>query len=526
VIMRLHRGRRAVVPSLLAALTLVMAGCTSSGDGSDKSSASATPTAAAEPTAEPIKWSDCNDLVRPLIEGQPGSERPLTFECGQVKVPITYDAPDSDRLPITLLRAVHGGQTDRIGSLVINPGGPGASGLDAAIAMALTLPEPVLQRFDLVGFDPRGVGANESAVECIPAELKDRITAAEPQPTSAEQLDGAFALADEVAKGCADRYESPKALGAFNTVDTARDMDLIRQALGDQQLTYLGYSYGTTLGSTYAELFPDRVRALVLDAAVDPNADPKSDAEASAAGLEAGFDAFAQNCTSLIAGCPLGPDPRRFLDDLLLQASQAPIPSAKEGETRTATTGVIVTAVVSAMYDPASWPQLSQSLAAARLGDSTGVFSLADGYSGRLQDGTYTNLLDANIAINCADTKQTYEQDEVRALAAEWDAKYPLFGAGAATGLYTCTPWKADRTPLPERDAAGSAPILVVGNEGDPITPLPGAKDLAEDLTSGVLLIWQGTGHTAYPKTPCVTDAVDHYLIDLVPPLDGLTCPA
>ena len=159
-------------------------------------------------------------------------------------------------------------------------------------------------------------------------------------------------------------------------------------------------------------------------------------------------------------------------------------------------------------------------------GDAAGIFSLADGYSGRLDDDTYSNLLDANIAINCADTEETYEQDEVRDLAAEWDAEYPLFGAGSAVSLYTCTAWQAERTPLPERDAEGSDPILVVGNTGDPVTPIAGAEDLSEQLDSGVLLIWQGDGHTAYPKTDCITAAVDAYLIDLTPPNDGLTCPA
>jgi pimeloyl-ACP methyl ester carboxylesterase len=519
-----HRGRRAVVPSLLAALTLLAAGCTSDG-GSDDAAPSTTSSAPAEPTAEPIDWQDCNDALQPLIAGQPGSERGLTFECGQVPVPISYDEPGGERLPLTLVRAVFPGQTDRIGSLLVNPGGPGASGVDAAIGLALSLPEDVLRRFDLVGFDPRGV-ALSSPVQCIPDETKERLIAAEPQPTSAEQLDDAFALADEVAEDCADRYESPAALGAFNTVDTARDMDLLREALGEEQLTYLGYSYGTTLGSTYAELFPDRVRAFVLDAAVDPDEDLRADAEARAAGFEAGFDAFAQNCTSLIAGCPLGPDPRRFVEELMLQASKDTIPSTKPDERREATPGVVLTAVQAALYDTATWPQLSQSLAAARNGDAAGLFSLADSFSGRLEDGTYSNLLDANIAINCADTEETIERDEVRQLAAEWDAKYPLFGAGTAVGLYSCTPWEADRTPLPERDAEGSAPILVVGNAGDPVTPLPGSVDLAEQLTAGVLLTWQGQGHTAYPKNPCVNDAVNRYLIDLAVPLDGLTCPA
>jgi pimeloyl-ACP methyl ester carboxylesterase len=522
--MRLHSGRRAVVPSLLAALALLAAGCTSDG-GSDEEATPSTSSAPAEPTAEPIEWQDCNEELQPLIAGQPGSERGLSFECGQVPVPISYDEPGGERLPLTLVRAVHPGQTERIGSLVVNPGGPGGSGVDAAIGLALTLPEDVLRRFDLVGFDPRGV-ALSSPVECIPDETKDRLIAAEPQPTSAEQLDEAFDLAGEVAEGCIERYESPAALGAFNTVDTARDMDLLREALGEEKLTYLGYSYGTTLGSTYAELFPDRVRAFVLDAAVDPDDDPQAEAEAQAAGLEASFDAFAQNCSLLLAGCPLGPNPRLFVDELMLQASQAPIPSAEVGETRQATPGVVLTAVQAALYDTGTWPQLSQALAAARTGNAAGLFSLADSFLGRLEDGTYSNQLDANVAINCADTDQTIETDEVRALAAEWDARYPLFGAGAAVGLYTCTPWEGDRTPLPARDAEGSAPILVVGNSGDPVTPLPGAVDMAEQLTSGVLLTWQGQGHTAYPKNPCVNDAVNAYLIDLVVPLDGLTCPA
>jgi pimeloyl-ACP methyl ester carboxylesterase len=387
------------------------------------------------------------------------------------------------------------------------------------------MPEDVLRRFDLVGFDPRGAGLS-TPVECIPGELKDRIVAAEPRPVSDEQLDSVFALAEEAAAGCEEEYGD--ALGTFNTVATARDMDLLRQSLGDEQLTFLGYSYGTTLGSTYAELFPDRVRAMVLDAAVDPDTDPRADAEASAAGFEAGFDAFAANCTALVAGCPLGGDPRTFVGDLLTQAGQTPIPSARQGETRQATPGVVMTAIQAALYTTSAWPQLAQGLAAARQGDSQQLFSLADSYYGRLQDGTYSNLIDANLAINCADTDpdQQVPEDEVRALAADWGQRYPLFGAGSAASLYTCSVWDAERTPVPERDAEGSAPILVVGNAGDPVTPLPGAQDMAEDLTSGVLLTWQGQGHTSYPKTDCVTQAVDAYLIDLAVPQDGLTCPA
>jgi pimeloyl-ACP methyl ester carboxylesterase len=303
-------------------------------------------------------------------------------------------------------------------------------------------------------------------------------------------------------------------------------MDLVRQSLGDEQLTYLGYSYGTTLGSTYAELFPDRVRAMVLDGAVDPDAGQQASAEAQAQAFEAAFDAFATNCAGLVSGCPVGGDPRTFVTDLLTQAAATPIPSSRAGETRQATPGLILNGIRSALYQPSAWPQLTQSLANARNGDAAGILTLADTYTGRNDNGSYSNVVDANLAVNCADTDEKFTRAQISGLVADWNVKYPLFGAGAALGLYTCSAWNAPRTPLPKPDAEGSAPILVVGTQGDPVTPLPGAVTMAEDLTSGVLLTWQGSGHTAYPKTACVTAAVDAYLIDLTAPQDGLTCPA
>ncbi|GAB3203007.1 alpha/beta hydrolase [Geodermatophilus arenarius] len=521
--MRLRRGLLAASTGLLVAV----AGCSSFSDpdASSADSSSAASSTPAEPEAAPITWTDCDAQITELVAGTPGSERDLAFECGRTEVPIDHDEPEGATLPLFLVRATLAGQTDRIGSLLVNPGGPGVSGADLGLSLALSLPEDVLRRFDVVGFDPRGVGLS-TPVECIPAELKDRMTAAEPRPTDQQQMDDVLALKDEAANACAEEYGD--ALGTFNTVATARDMDLLRESLGDEQLTYLGYSYGTTLGSTYAELFPENVRAMVLDAAVDPDADPQADAEAQAAGLEAAFDAFAANCVGLVSGCPIGGDPRTFVQDLLTVAATTPIPSSRPGETRTATPGVVLTAVTAALYDTGSWPQLSQALAAARNGDSAGLFSIADPSAGRLQDGTYTNRLDADFAISCADTPEdeTFSEEEVLQLAQEWSQRYPLFGAKVASSLYTCGVWDAARTPLPERDAEGSAPILVVGTSGDPVTPLPGAEDMAEDLTAGTLLVWQGQGHTAYPKTDCVTAAVNAYLIDLTAPQDGLTCPA
>jgi len=521
--MTVHR-RLATTAGTLLAVALALTGCTSSGkDDSGDAAPSSTAQASTAPKAQPIDWTDCSGDIDPIIAGRPGADRDLSFQCGSTRVPVHYDDPTGDTLQLFLVKATLAGQTDRVGSLLVNPGGPGQSASDAAIQSALTLPTDVLNRFDVVGVDPRGVELS-TAVRCISDEQKDELFAADPRATDADSLKTAFGRVDAVAEGCVKKY--PTTLGAFNTVDTARDLDLVRQSLGDEQLTYLGYSYGTTLGSTYAELFPDRVRAMVLDGAVDPDATKQEAAEAQAQAFEAAFDAFAQNCTALIGGCPVGGDPRAFVNDLLNRAAGAPIPSSRAGETRQATPGLILNGIRSALYQPGAWPQLAQSLANAGNGDAAGILTLADTYTGRNDNGKYSNVIDANLAVNCADTEEKFTREQVSGLAADWNGTYPLFGADAALGLYTCTPWDAPRTPLPDRDADGSAPILVLGTQGDPVTPLPGAVDMAEDLTSGVLLTWQGTGHTAYPKTDCVTAAVNAYLIDLTVPNDGLTCPA
>ncbi len=522
----MRRGStRSALAAALACIALVVSGCTTLVAGSATpaapgAAADAPTTPAQAPPVDDIAWEDCTDNVERAVGGE--LDRPLTFECGTTRVPKDYDNPTDGTYELFLLRGVSAEQTDRIASLLVNPGGPGGSGVDTAIGLSLNLPMEVLARFDIVGFDPRGVNLS-SPVECLTDSFKDEINAAEPTPRTAEEIDDALDLSEEVGDGCEDKYGEE--LGNFNTTYTARDMDRLREALGDEQLTYLGYSYGTTLGSTYAELFPDRVRALVLDGAVDPSKDDLESSEGQAAGFEQAFDAFSADCAAQGAGCPAGPDPRALVYELLDQAEGAPIPSSGP-DGRSATDGLVFLGVLGALYSQDAWPDLARALADARAGDSVGIVSLADGYSQRREDGTYPNLTDANIAINCADSDQTFTPGEVRDYVAEWDAAYPLFGAALASGLLTCTLWDATRHPLPERDAVGSAPILVIGTEGDPATPYEGAVTMAEQLEAGVLLTWEGEGHTAFPKTDCITAAVVAYLIDLVAPADGTTCPA
>jgi len=379
----------------------------------------------------------------------------------------------------------------------------------------------VLHRFDLVGFDPRGVGLSDP-VTCIPAELKDQSTAADPDARTPAEYDAQVAMSRDVADACYRKYGAR--LGAYNTTDTARDLELLRQALGDRKLSYLGYSYGTRIGAVYATLYPDRVRTLVLDGAVDPTVDDVASTEAQARGFEDAFDEFARDCVR--RGCPLGADPRGFLTRLLARAKARPVPTSTSGDHRRATGGNVLLAAVSALYDQGDWHRLSRALADAARGDAKGVFELDDDYNQRSPDGTFTNILDANYAINCADTDQRLTDGTIKRTLADWRRKYPLFGPTLALTLVGCQVWKGPRHPLPKVAAPSAATVLVVGTRHDPATPYASAQHLARALGHAALLTWDGDGHTAYPKTPCVTRAVDAYLISDTVPAPATTCPA
>ena len=469
----------------------------------------------------PVPFDDCTSVNAPPLAGQPGGDRPLKFFCGKLRVPLNYRDPSQKAIELFLIRVRLSGQTKRIGSLVVNPGGPGGSGVDAAVGLALTLPEDVLRRFDLVGFDPRGVGLS-TPVSCIPAELKDRGTALDPDARTDAQYQTVVQVAKEVSQGCLKRYGED--LQHYNTEETARDMDLVRQAVGDQKLTYLGYSYGTRLGSVYAHLFPRKVRALVLDGAVDPVANDVQSAEAQAKGFERAFGQFAAGCKRKGATCLIGPDPGATLRRVLSEARAKAIPGGSGN--RSATAGHVLLAVVSALYDEGDWEELEGALAEADGGNSSGVFTLADRYSQRDDKGEYTNLQDANTVINCSDTAEKVPDATIKRTLAAWRTKYPLFGPTLALGLIGCQQWAGARQPLPRVRAAGAPPLLVVGTVNDPATPYRSAQVLAKTLASGRLLTWNGEGHTAYPKTPCVTNAVNTYLVSLKLPRPNATCAA
>lgn len=523
----MHRTSRGLLVTFVA-VALAAAGCSSltavhgtgryAGDPIPGAPAPTTPTPAA-PTISAISFDDCTSVIAPQIKDSPGGDRPLKFGCGRLRVPLDYREPSRKAIDLFLVRVKLTGQQKRIGSLVVNPGGPGGSGVDAAVGLALSLPTDVLTRFDLVGFDPRGVGLS-APVDCISDATKDKITALDPDARTTAAYAAQVAAAKEVSASCLSKYGDD--LQHYNTEETARDLDLVRQAVGDPKLTYLGYSYGTRLGSVYAQLFPKKVRALVLDGAVDPRAGEVASAEMQAGGFEKAFDQFASDCKARLAACLIGPDPRTAVNRVLAKARQAPIPAGA----RKATAGHVLLAVVSALYDRGDWAELESAIAEAGGGNSTGVLRLADAYSQRDDKGGYTNLVDANTAINCADTKEKVSDATVRKALATWRRKYPLFGTTLALGLLTCQQWAAPRQPLPAVRAAGAPPLLVVGTVNDPATPYASAQALAKTLATGRLLTWRGEGHTAYPKTPCVTAAVDAYLISLKVPAQNATCAA
>ncbi len=518
-------GRRLLL-SVAAILTLTACTATIPGTGrygGDPSPVAASPSPSgtpAVPTISPLSFQDCTSVIAPQLGGEPGGNRPLTFLCGRLRVPLNYRAASAKAIELFVIKVRLGGQQKRIGSLVVNPGGPGGSGLDAAVGLALTLPEDLLRRFDVVGFDPRGVGLS-SPVECIPDALKDRAIALDPDARTDAQYQTQVQLAREVSQTCLRKYGDD--LQHYNTEETARDMDLVRQAVGDDLLTYLGYSYGTRLGSVYAQLFPKRIRAMVLDGAVDPLAGEVAAGEAQARGFEQAFAQFAANCRARGASCPIGPDARGSLLRLLTKARQSPIP-AGAGESRRATAGHVLLAAISALYDQGDWPKLESAIAQGIGGNAAGVLTLADRYAQRDPKGHYTNLLDANTAINCADSRDKVPDASVHQALSLWRQKYPLFGTSLALGLIGCQQWAAPRQPLPAVRAAGAPPLLVIGTVHDPATPYASAQVLARTLATGRLLTWNGEGHTAYPKTPCVTGAVDAYLISLQVPKTGATC--
>jgi pimeloyl-ACP methyl ester carboxylesterase len=508
-------GRRVAAVAALVVLALTAVGCIPSVVRREERTGPA--------GADALDWRSCAADARKL---SPNLPRGLTVQCATLAVPQDWrtaqdgKAPDGKTFDIAIMRIRSDKQTDRIGSILTNPGGPGGSGVDYVPFLAGEV-EPLLERFDLIGFDPRGVGRSDPAVECISDADLDATFGYEPDPVSDQSYQGLVALNRKIAESCGTQMGSE--LDLFSTEQAARDMDAIRAAVGDEKLTYLGFSYGTLLGAVYAELFPTKVRAMVLDGAVDPTEYFAASSEGQAQGFERAFTNFATWCGQNAGRCPIAPDAKAAVNAALRNAQTNPV---KAADGRAATSGWVFYAVIRSMYSKQYWPILAQAIADLAKGNPRYVFLLADDYASRDENGHYGNLFDANVAVNCIDTDKYPTVEEIRGLQSDWRAKYPMFGGALAVGLVTCSVWPAKKDPYPVGPANGAPPIVVVGTKGDPATPYESTQKLADMLGTGTVVTWEGEGHTAYPDTACIRRAIDDYLINLKVPDKGLTCPA
>ena len=413
----------------------------------------------------------------------------------------------------------------RCGSRGNNPGGPGGAGISYALQARSGVSAGGRARFDVVGFDPRGVGASMPAIHCLTGQQLDTYFATSDNPVTPAQLAAVIAQAKIFAHGCEQR--SGALLPYVGTRNAARDMDVLRAALGDAKLTYLGKSYGTYLGAWYAQEFPSHVRAVVLDGAVSPNESAFGMNVAQAQGFEVALRSFTADCLRR-AACPLGNSTVGAgiarLQGLLNQTARKPLASQVAGQSASAP--LLLNGVASALYSKSYWQYLRAGLTGAFAGNGTLLVELGDLLVERGPTGRYTNLVDANTAVNCLDRPWPRSLAAWRSAADVAAKAAPQFGAPIMWGSLPCAYWPLrGEAPVPLR-AAGAPPILVVGTTRDPATPFRWAQALAKGLRSGILLGWNGDGHTAYLEgSGCVDTAVDQYLISLKTPHNGTICP-
>ncbi len=493
--------------AVILATALLAAACTSETD-SESGPATTTGELSSTSTSSPpdsdastLTWDECGDGL----------------ECTFIQVPRDYDNPEEAELTIALNRLRSTGTAaERIGSVVFNPGGPGGSGLSYLTDALDTFPEELRTRFDLVSFDPRGVGAS-SAYDCeIDWDDAVPVLTGPDDPAWSDVV----ALGQSQVQGCDADDEA--LLRFVGTNNAARDLDRIRAALGDEQLSYVGFSYGTRLGATYAELFPTKVRALVLDGAVKPTVVARELDIEQAEGFDLAFNNFATACEA-DEDCllnRLGTVEQVYRE---IEAELADGETYPAGGGRELTLGEFQLGVLAALYSADIWDFLSQAMFVAAT-DQNGQFMqlLADLYLGS-EDGDYNNSSEANIAINCADERTRPSEAEVRAAANATAEKTKIFAPLFRT-FTGCLGVPEAIDPIIIGPAQGAAPILVLGNTGDPATPYQWSVELTELLESGVLYTVDAEGHTAYLSVDCVEPVVNDYLINLVVPSPGGSC--
>lgn len=517
--------------AVLAATALLISGCSSgsSSPGSEASQGGTTKAGAQRPAEDAT--------LKPLPVAIPANLRPYYdqklswhpckvagFECATMKAPLDYAKPSAATdLKLAVARKKATGPGSRLGSLMVNPGGPGGSAIDYLQQYA-PQPASVRARYDLVAMDPRGVARSEP-VECLSDKQMDHYTQTDQTPDTPAEVDKLIAAYRDFAKGC--EAHSGKLLPHVSTIEAARDMDVLRAVLGDKKLTYVGASYGTFLGATYAGLYPTRSGRIVLDGAMNPDLDSRKANLDQTAGFNTAFTAFAQDCVKQ-KDCPLGhksaADAGKQLSALFKKLDAHP---AETGEDRKLTESLATNGVIAAMYDQRAWPMLREYLAQAKAGNGRGLLTLSDSYYEREPNGSYANQMYANPAVNCLDLAPAFTNPaQVRAALPSFRKDSPVFGENFAWAALNCAYWPVKPSGAAHRIVAkGAAPLVVVGTTRDPATPYTWAKALSSQLSSATLLTYQGDGHTAYGRgSDCIDTAINTYLLEGTTPPKNKVC--
>lgn len=462
------------------------------------------PTTLAQYERQSLDWSSCYD----------------NFDCSYLQVPIDYENLALGRFKLRLLR--HGAieQEGRIGSLVLNPGGPGASGVEYAYNAEYIFSPDLLQKYDIVGFDPRGVGES-SPIRCLTDRETDASYSADSKPDDAKELS---ALIEDVRAYAGKCHSRTKNVLHYSTRDSARDMDILRAALKEKKLNFLGVSYGTYLGTLYAELFPKKVGRMVLDGAVSPNVESEDQNLTQAIGFDMALDAFISDCY-LKTECSLAqPIENGRTQIIALFAKTAKSPLTSESG-RAVTESLIVIGIASALYDSSTgWPQLRVALAEAMRGDGTTLLALADDYAQRRSDGTYSsNETDAAFVIDCLDWRGPKSTASIKELAKKFTQEAPVFGPYLAYSGLSCQFFTTPGQSVIKEIV--TSPVIIIGTTRDPATPYVWAQDLHKTIRNSVLISFEADGHTGYGHgSNCVDSAVNQYFLTGILPTSDLTC--
>ncbi|MHA7987353.1 alpha/beta hydrolase [Rathayibacter sp. CAU 1779] len=501
--------RTGVVVAIAAVVSLTLSGCFPA----------ARPPATSTPRAEKVATA-----LQPFYDQQLDWSTCGKFQCADAKVPLDWSDPGSGSVKLALIR--HYATGKRLGSLLVNPGGPGGSGVDfVKNSLDYAVDTNLQQHYDIVGFDPRGVGSS-TAVKCYgPKQMDDYLFGITPGQRGSDQwIAESTQQAASFAAAC--KQNTGSLLGEVGTSSAARDLDVLRAVLGDAKLNYLGYSYGTLLGATYAGLYPKKVGRMVLDGALDPASSNFDVNLGQSKGFESELTSYLTDCLKR-KGCPFSGSVDNALStvsNLLASLDASPI---RNSDGRELGANTMVTAIIYPLYDSSAWSALDKLFEDVMQGSARVAFILADAYYDRNSDGSYSdNSTEAFVSINCLDYSVDASPASMRVQAAELTKAAPVIGPYMSYGDIGCAVWpyKPTRTEGPIH-AAGAAPILVVGTTGDPATPYQWAVNLSKQLDSGHLITYHGHGHTAYNKSnSCVNDAVDSFFVQGTVPKTDPEC--